>query len=201
MKIGNLCFVSLAVFTELHSVTEAKVSTLSFDPWYSLSGLLSGYDVPNLPPMILNVSTAESLCTSNINCFGYSFNSSIPNPNPSELLLFKFRSITFTAGESNWYSFVRCGVYSPCPPQPVCQKGTWESLGGFLAADGDVIPPDTSISLLDAKNKCISTINCLGITFSGTNEQPDGLIPMVYYKNQTDFSSSEGWWTWLQCLS
>ena len=56
-----------------------------------------------------------------------------------------------------------------------------------VAEDGDFLPPDTSISLLDAKNKCISTIGCLGITFSGTNEQPDGLIPMVY----SDFSTSE----------
>ena len=80
-----------------------------------LPGLLSGFDVPHLPPMILNVSTAES-CASNINCFGFCFNSTVLNSNPSELLLFKFRSITFTAGESNWYSFVRCGVYSPCPP-------------------------------------------------------------------------------------
>ena len=194
---------SKLIFTILFFVLNLLSETCAFpeDPYFGIQGLLSGFDVPNLPPAMMNVSTAELMCSSNVNCFGYSFNSSIPNPDPSSSFLCVFRSTTYTGGESTWFSFARCGVFSPCPPPPSCQKGAWASAAGYLSADGDVISADTSITLSDAKKKCSLTINCLGITFSGPSGQPDGLIPLVYYKNQTDFTSASDWWTWLPCTS
>jgi hypothetical protein len=200
MRVIFQTFICLLVFHKSLSSTSSSVNS-KFDPWFGIQGMLSGFDIPSLPPAIMNISTAELICSSNDDCFGYSFNSTIPNPDPSQMFLCVFRSTTFTGGESDWYSFARCGVYTPCPPQPSCQKGEWASASGYLAANGDVIAPDSSISLADAKKKCSSTINCLGITFSGPSGEPEGLIPLVYYKNQTDFSAASGWWTWLLCLS
>jgi hypothetical protein len=80
-----------------------------------------------------------------------------------------------------------------------CSAGWQKPLNGFLADGGDAIPP-AAATLADAQATCVSTDGCVGITFMANSSAPDGVIPRVYYKNQTSFSQSSEWWAYTLCV-
>ena len=81
-----------------------------------------------------------------------------------------------------------------------CPAGWLFPLNGFLADGGDVVPPAPAASLDAAKATCSATPNCVGITFEANSSAPVGAIARVYYKNQTSFSESASWWSYINCV-
>jgi hypothetical protein len=163
----------------------------TFDPWFFVDGVLGGFDAPGLPPASLTLDAARAACAANDACFGYSCAGAVPPPPAGALLQCVFKSATAAGDKSGWQSFVRCGIESPCPAPPPCTPGTWASANGFLADGGDVLTPGPS-TFASAQATCIATSGCLGITFDANSSQPEGVIPTVFFKNQTDEVDDSG---------
>ena len=170
----------------------------AFDPWYFVDGVLGGFDAPSLPPATMTLDAARAACGANDGCFGFSCAGAVPPPPPSAQLPCVFRSASAAGARNGWQSFVRCGVLSPCPPAPPCAPGSWASANGFLADGGDVVKPGPS-TFADAQALCLQTPGCLGITFDSNSSQPEGVIPEVYWKNQTSEVDDASWWAWVVC--
>jgi hypothetical protein len=168
----------------------------AFDPYYYIDGVLGGFDA--LPPASVTLAAARAACDASDGCFGFSCEGAVPPPPPEAALPCVFRSASAAGARPGWQSFVRCGVLSPCPPAPPCAPGAWASANGFLADGGDALPPAPS-TFADAQRRCASTAGCLGITFSANASEPEGVIPTVYFKNQTSEVDDAAWWTWLLC--
>ena len=172
----------------------------AFDPYTYIDGVLGGFDAPGLPPATLTLDAARAACAANDGCFGFSCAGAVPPPQPEAQLPCLFKSASATGTRAGWQSFVRCGVESPCPPAPPCAPGSWASANGFLADGGDVLAPGPS-TFAAAQSLCVATAGCLGITFDANSSQPEGVIPTVYWKNQTDEVDDAAWWTWVVCPS
>ena len=80
-----------------------------------------------------------------------------------------------------------------------CEFDWLDPIPGFIGLGGDCIT-NGSYTLPAAKARCAAAPDCRGITFKAGAAAPTGVIPNVYFKNQTNVAGGSGWWSHIHCV-